>query len=139
VRKTPQEYYRVTDTIDMTPQGLIAQVIPVSLVGSPPVKITGREARVIDGDKSYNGLLEDLGIAEAAAPKYDWSQTRLIAAFAGEKEEKGHAIRIEKAIHRKQALEIYIREAYVEPAAKDKAGPDWPYDVVKIDNPKKGG
>ncbi|VAX17128.1 hypothetical protein MNBD_NITROSPINAE02-1334 [hydrothermal vent metagenome] len=137
VKNTPAQYYRVKETMDSTPQGLMEQVHPVKFEGgSPPVKIIEPETRVIASQEEYLKLLEDFSAAEFSAPKFDWTKSRLVAVFAGEQSVKGRFIRVEKAIHREKALEVYVREVNVEPAQEDKAGPDWPYDVVRIDDIK---
>ncbi len=137
VKNTPAQYYRVKETMDTTPQGLMAQIHPVELAGSPPVNIIDPESRVIANQEEYLKLLTDFSVPEFSAPKFDWTKSRLVAVFAGEKNIKGNVIRVTKAIHRKETLEVYVREEYTEPPQEEKAGPDWPYDVVRIEDTKK--
>lgn len=132
--KTPARYYRVTDTLDVTPVGLVVLPHPVSFENSTPVGIRTPQAMVVRGPEDYKKLLFELGEAYDSAPKFDWSKSVLVAAFAGEKEDRGHRIAIEKAIHRDDVLEVHIRQAIAPPVNRDSvAGPDWPFDVVRID------
>lgn len=134
--KTPAQYYRVSDTLDTTPVGLILLPQPVLFEGSTPVGIKTPKAMVVRGPDDYKKLLFELGEPYDSAPKFDWSKNILLAAFAGEKEDRGHRIAIEKVIQRSDALEVHIRQAPPPVANKGDEvvrGPDWPFDVVSID------
>ncbi|VAX24326.1 hypothetical protein MNBD_NITROSPINAE04-1054 [hydrothermal vent metagenome] len=137
VKNTPSEYYRVKETLDFTPAGLMARIYPVSLAGATPSGIKEREGRVINSQEKYERLLSDFGLTEAASPKFDWEKISLIAVFSGEKPVKGYMIGVEKAIHKKDALEVYIREVSPPEGIETVEEPDFPYDIVKIDNPGK--
>jgi len=137
IRNTPVEYYRVTETMDMTPIGLVAQVAPVALYNPVVAGIPGPKAIVVDSQKNYSKLLADLSVHEGYAPKFDWSKTRVIAVFAGEKPVKGHRIGVEKAIFKGKELEVTVRQA--EPLDEKNATQeaDWPFEIVSVDNQNK--
>lgn len=137
VSKTPAEYYRVKDTLDMTPAGLMTPVYPVTIENAAPSGAQAREARIIENQEGYEKLLADLNVDAAGAPSFDWSGTRLIATFGAEKENKGHAIGVIKAVHKKDYLEVTAREVAPPEGVKTEPGPDWPFSISRVENPGK--
>jgi curli biogenesis system outer membrane secretion channel CsgG len=145
VSNTPWEYYRHVDSVDSTPVGLVAVPAPVNLPNADARGVKGPVAFVVEGQEGYVELLRSLNAQEAAAPVFDWRTTTLIAVFAGEKPVKGHRIGVERAVHRVNELEVTIRQAPPAPlkepakgeAAAPAEGPDWPFEIVKIDKPGK--
>ena len=155
VKNTPVDYYRHVEGGDMTPIGLVLQPLPVTLPYADASGVHGPSAQVVDGQESYTKLLDSLKTPLNQAPVFDWRTTRLIAVFAGEKTVKGHRIGVEKAVNRANELEVTIRQstpplpqppatnhpkkkkAAVDDDDEDIGGPDWPFDIVKVENTKK--
>lgn len=152
VKNTPMDYYRHSESVDLTPVGLVVQPMPVNLPNADARGVNGPSASVVDGEENYAALLASLNTPQSQAPVFDWRATRLIAVFAGEKPVKGHRIGVERVVHRAGELEVTIRQtAPLPPPATDQAqanadaagaaaipaGPDWPFEIVKIDNPGK--
>ncbi|MGK7345185.1 MAG: CsgG/HfaB family protein [Candidatus Nitrospinota bacterium M3_3B_026] len=137
IEKTPTAYYRVEDTLDMTPAGLIVQTRPAAFPGASPSGVKARHARVIENSEGYLKLLADLNVPEQSAPVFDWEKTRLVALFAGEKETKGWRVGVVKAVNRRDYLEVTAREAGPVDKQAAEEGPDWPFDVVSVVNPGK--
>jgi curli biogenesis system outer membrane secretion channel CsgG len=146
VKNTPAQYYRVQESESVILASQLAAIYPVNLYYPNANDQPKREARVISDKESYSRLLSDLSVVEETAPQFDWSKTRLLAVFAGEKPVKGYRIAIEKAIHLDDVLEVRIAEAAPpasaapDPSTKksgEESGPDWPFDVVRISNTEK--
>ncbi len=138
VKNTPDQYYRVKETEPVILASQLAAIYPVDFIYPAAWGRDRSGVVVIDSDESYLKLLEELHVDEAGAPKFDWGKSRLIAAFAGEKPSKGYRIGVEKAIHFKDALEIQIALAGPpESSTQAESDPDWPFDVVRIDDPGK--
>lgn len=152
VKNTPMDYYRHLESVDLTPMGLVVHPTPVNLPNASARAVPGPSARVVDGEENYAALLASLDTPQNQVPVFDWRATRLIAVFAGEKPVKGHRIGVERVVHRAGELEVTIRQAApLPPSATEQAqentdavgtaaiptGPDWPFEIVKIDNPGK--
>jgi len=137
VKNTPTDYYRVKDTMDLTPAGLLAPFYPVTFKDANPVNVKNREARVIENQERYEKLLADMNVPFPEAPVYDWQKTRLVALFAGEQQVKGYHVGVVKAIHKDSFLEMSARMTPPPDLQAAEPGPDWPFDVVRIENPGK--
>jgi curli biogenesis system outer membrane secretion channel CsgG len=152
VKNTPPDYYRHSESADLTPMGLVVQPTPVSLPYADASGVPGPSAHVVDRQETYVKLLDSLDTPPGEAPVFDWRSTRLIAVFAGEKPVKGHRIGVERIVHRDGGLEVTIRqgapssppppatelaqkkkEAVAETAVIPKEA-DWPFEIVRIDN-----
>lgn len=142
VKNTPDQYYRVKESAPVILASQLAAIYPVNFFYPTASDQVKRETRVISDDESYSKLLSDLSVVEETAPKFDWSKTRLLAVFAGEKPVKGYRIGIAKAIHMNDWLEVRIAEAAppesveLDPFSEESV-PDWPFDVARINNPEK--
>lgn len=136
VKNTPAEYYRVERGEDVILASQLAPVYPLNLPG-PAAGPDERGAIVVENGEQYAQMIGNLDLAFVTEPEeIDWARSKVVAAFAGRKETAGHRIGIDKAIHRKDALEIWIVEA--APAGSvDKEGPEWPFDAVRINDPGK--
>lgn len=150
VRNTPMDYYRHSENVDLTPVGLVLQPTPISMPNADARTMAGPSAHVVDGQEKYETLLVSLKIPQGTAPFFDWKTTRLIAVFAGEKPVKGHRIGVDKVVNRANELEVTIRQAAPPPVppqateqtkrkkgASDNSvveGPDWPFEIVKVEN-----
>ncbi|MBF0293146.1 MAG: hypothetical protein HQK86_13425 [Nitrospinae bacterium] len=142
VKNTPMDYYRHREGVDLTPVGLVLQPTPVILPFADARNVSGPSAHVVDGQEKYEMLMSTLKIPQGHAPFIDWKTTRLIAVFAGEKPVKGHHITVDRAVNRANELEVTVRQAPppqtppAQPQGADTAskGPDWPFEIVKIEN-----
>ncbi len=137
VKNIPAQYYRFEENSDTVMSSQLAAIYPVNLANPVAFGPAQREARIIEGEDDYRKLLSGLHVDKSTAPAFDWSRNKLVAVFAGEKPAQGYRIGVDKAIHHKDRLEIQIKQAAPPEPDSAEPGPDWPFDVVRIENPGK--
>jgi len=137
VKNIPAQYYRFEENSDTVMASQLAAIYPFKLANPIAFGPARREARIIEREDDYQALLSELHVDKSTAPAVDWNRSKLVAVFAGEKPKQGYRIGVDKAIHHQDRLEIQIKQA--DPPELDRAGPgpDWPFDVVRIENPGK--
>ena len=139
VARAPGEYYRYgeDDTIAANANRLM-EVSGVALPGAEAKHNGARQAYVVDGDEAYGTLLGALGVDPGAAPAFDWRRERLVAVFAGKKNEPGWRVGVDKAVEKSGEVEITLTEAKTEtppPASGELTVPSttfYPFEVTRI-------
>jgi hypothetical protein len=114
-----------------------SQEIPFSTIleGSSASQYTQREGRVImsitDWQALQTQLQRDIDL-RPGLPNVDFSQTLIIAEFAGAKPSGGYTIKVSRIVQTEQAVVVYVTEA---PPAGGQAGIAqivYPYQIVSL-------
>ncbi|MDH5639340.1 MAG: protease complex subunit PrcB family protein, partial [Nitrospinota bacterium] len=137
VKNTPTEYYRVDENQVTVYANQLLAFYPVRFPDAAPESPAAREATTVESEEAYHKLLVRLKVNSSLAPVFDWSNTRLLVVFAGEKPTGGHTVSVFKVVDKEGAIEAQVGLAEPGEEAKVEEGKSWPYDVVRMAKSKK--